>query len=740
MSLKKKMKRYFNKKNKSPKNNRKIVGIILFSMAFAMFFLFVIQLSKIAVIGKVNNVSLAEKTKQLYQGSTVVKAKRGTIYDRNGIAIAEDATSYSAYATLSKTYTSGNKKLYAQEKDFEKLVAILAKEVSGFDEKKALTALKNGAKENLWLVEFSQAKNLTLKQRTAIEADLKAENLVGIYFNESQARMYPNGEFASHLIGYTDLVENKSGEKELVGKMGIESAYDDILKGTNGKIVYQRDNYQNPLPGTVSESVAAKDGKDIYTTLDSRLQVYLEKYMKEYYEKLGAKSMTAMLVKANTGEILALDQQPSFDPETKKGLGTDYDSNFNWANTLVEDPYEPGSTMKILTTAAAITQGVYDPNETYQGGKIEIADATIDDWDHGEKGTLTMRQALSWSSNKGMVILEQKMPDAWRQYLKKFGFGQSTYSGLANEKSGTLPSTNIVDTAMSSFGQSIGVTNFQMMQAFTAIANNGTMLKPQYITKIVNPNTNKITVMEPEVVGNPVTKESTEQVREYMRDTTENEEYGIAYGKYSVPGYHVSVKTGTAQISENGAYLTGANDYIYSAVSIVPSENPEYIFYLTIKQPKNYDYNELSDITNAILKRAMDLTSSDATTDGESTEISTEKITVDDYRNLSTTTAATAAQKSGLDPVVLGEGSKVKSQSIDVGKTVLPGEKLLLLTNDDAVTMPDITGWSKTDIVKLADLLNIDVTFEGEGYATSQSIEAYATIRNQKLTIVLKEN
>jgi len=246
MSLKKKIKRYFNKKNKSPKNNRKIVGIILFSMTFVMFFLFVIQLSKIVVIGKVNNVSLAEKTKQLYQGSTIVKAKRGTIYDRNGIAIAEDATSYSAYATLSKTYTSGNKKLYAQEKDFEKLVAILAKEVSGFDEKKALTALKNGAKENLWLVEFSQAKNLTLKQRTAIEADLKAENLVGIYFNESQARMYPNGEFASHLIGYTDLVENKSGEKELVGKMGIESAYDDILKGTNGKIVYQRDNYQNP--------------------------------------------------------------------------------------------------------------------------------------------------------------------------------------------------------------------------------------------------------------------------------------------------------------------------------------------------------------------------------------------------------------------------------------------------------------------------------------------------------------
>jgi penicillin-binding protein 2X len=266
------------------------------------------------------------------------------------------------------------------------------------------------------------------------------------------------------------------------------------------------------------------------------------------------------------------------------------------------------------------------------------------------------------------------------------------------------------------------------------------MLKPQYITKIVNPNTNKVTVMEPEVVGNPVTEEAAKQVREYMRDTTENEEYGIAYGKYNVPGYHVSVKTGTAQISENGAYLKGENDYIYSAVSMVPSENPEYIFYLTIKQPKKYDYNALSDITNAILKRAMDLTSSDASTDGSSTEPSTEKIKIDDYRNLATTTAATAAQKSGLDPIVLGEGSKVKSQSIEAGKTVLAGEKLLLLTNDDAVTMPDITGWSKTDILKLTDLLKIDVKFEGEGYATSQNIEAYSTVGKQKLTVVLKEN
>lgn len=739
MNLKSKIERSFKKQNGTPKNNRKKVGVFFFSMTFVLFFLFVFQLTKIVVFGKVANVSLEEKTKQLYQGSEIVKAKRGTIYDRNGIAIAEDATSYSAHAILSKTYVSGNKKLYAEPKNFEKLAAILAKEIDGFNEKQAVNILEMGDKEGKYQIEFSQAKKLTLKQKMAIEKDMENEKVVGIYFDESQARMYPNGEFASHLIGYTDVKTSKSGDKELVGKMGIESAYNNSLKGTDGKIVYQKDRFQNPLPGTISESIPSKDGKDIYTTLDSRIQIYLEKYMKEYDEKMKTKSMTAMLVKADTGEIIALNQQPSFDPETKKGIADK--KNFSWANQFVEDTFEPGSTMKVMTTAAAITQGVYNPNESYQGGKIKVADAVIDDWDHGAKGMLTMRSALSWSSNKGMVILEQKMPDEWPKYLKKFGFGRSTYSGLDGEAKGLLPSTNIVDTAMSAFGQSIAVTNFQMMQAFTSVANDGTMLKPQFITKIVNPTTGKATVMEPEVVGNPVTSEAAKQVREYMRDTTESKDYGIAYGKYNVPGYHISAKTGTAQIAENGAYLTGEYDYVYSAVSMVPSEKPEYIFYLTIKRPEKYDYDALSDITNAIMKRAMDITSTDANqSQHKEPERPNEKVQVADYRNLDAAQAANSVQKSGLDPIVLGDGGKIKKQSVESGTKMLAGEKILLLTDNSTIIMPDLTGWSKADVVKLGKLLGVETKFEGDGYVVHQSIDAYAAISEKTLKITLKEN
>ncbi len=737
MNLIKKIKRYFTKHNGTPKSNRKKVGIFLFSMTFVMFFLFAGRLSYIVLAGKVADVSLKNKTDALYKGSETVAAKRGTIYDRNGIAIAEDATSYSAYIVLSKTYTTGDKKLYAESKNFETLAKILKAQVENVDVDDVVKLLENGEKQGSYQVEVNSAKNLTLKQKQAIEEAMAKKDVVGIYFTESPARLYPNGAFASHLIGYTDVVEEKTGEKELVGKMGIEAAYNDILKGKDGKIVYQKDNYQNPLPGTISESTPAEDGKDIYTTLDSRIQVYLDQYMKEYFDKLDAENMTAMLVKADTGEIIALSQQPSFDPETKEGTNAD---TFKWGNILVQDTYEPGSTMKILTTAAAMTQGVYNPNETYQGGKIQVADTTIDDWDHGEKGLLTMRQALSWSSNKGMVILEEKMPDAWQEYLKKFGFGRSTYSGLNGEVSGELPADNIVDRAMSAFGQGVAVTNFQMMQAFTAIANDGVMVKPQFITKLVDPNTNKETVMSKEVVGNPVTAESAQLTRQYMRDTTENKDYGIAYGKYNVPGYDVSVKTGTAQIVEDGKYLFGGTDYIYSAVSMVPSENPEYIFYLTIKKPKDYDYNALSDITNAVLKRAMDLSSTnDEPTKEASAEI--EKVMVEDYRNFDTDQAAASAQKIGLEPIVVGTGSKVVKQSIPTGSKVLAGERLILLTDSADHVLPDLTGWSKADVVSLASLLDLDVEFKGDGFVTAQSIEAYQPVqKSDRITITLASN
>lgn len=730
MSLKNKIRRFMEKKNLNPMNNRKKVGIILFATSIGLFFLFAVRFSYIVIGGHVAGTSLAEKTKQLYQGSEVVKAKRGTIYDRNGVALAEDASSYSIKAILSKTYTSGDKKLYVEEKNFDKIAEILHKNLS-IDKKDALNILEDGAKKELYQVEFgSYGKNISQETKQNIEADMKKEGVAGLYFVDHQARMYPNGVFSSHFIGYAVPDKDENG---LVGKLGLESAYNDILSGKDGKIIYQKDNFQNPLPGTVAEEEKAVDGQDIYTTLDSRLQSYLETLMDQVNEEYQPEELTAVLMKAKTGEILAMGQRPTFNPETMEGL-TGEDAI--WRNFLVQDSYEPGSTMKVFTTAAAIEEGEFNENETFQSGKIQVEDATINDHDFGEKGVLTMRQALSWSSNVGMVILEQRLGGRWYNYLQKLGFGQSTHSGLDDEVNGALPTSNIVDRAMSAYGQAVGVTNFQMMKAFTSIANNGTMIQPRYISKVVDPQTGEERTTQTEVLGQPFSKETTEKVREYMRDVVESENYGNAYGVYSVPGYNVSAKTGTAQIaSDTGGYQTGDTAYLYSIVEMVPSEDPDYVLYLTMKHPKTYDRMALAKIANPLMKRAMDFKETEEDTD---TETKTEKVSVADYRNLEADVAAADAQKSGLQPVVIGNGKKVHKQSTANGDQLISGEKLILYTGGDKL-MPDVTGWSKADIMKLGKILGIEVSFDGDGYCVKQELAPYEKITKEKLNFTLEE-
>ncbi|HGF7439194.1 TPA: penicillin-binding transpeptidase domain-containing protein [Enterococcus faecium] len=730
MSLKNKIRRFMEKKNLNPMNNRKKVGIILFATSIGLFFLFAVRFSYIVIGGHVAGTSLAEKTKQLYQGSEVVKAKRGTIYDRNGVALAEDASSYSIKAILSKTYTSGDKKLYVEEKNFDKIAEILHKNLS-IDKKDALNILEDGAKKELYQVEFgSYGKNISQETKQNIEADMKKEGVAGLYFVDHQARMYPNGVFSSHFIGYAVPDKDENG---LVGKLGLESAYNDILSGKDGKIIYQKDNFQNPLPGTVTEEEKAVDGQDIYTTLDSRLQSYLETLMDQVNEEYQPEELTAVLMKAKTGEILAMGQRPTFNPETMEGL-TGKDAI--WRNFLVQDSYEPGSTMKVFTTAAAIEEGEFNENETFQSGKIQVEDATINDHDFGEKGVLTMRQALSWSSNVGMVILEQRLGGRWYNYLQKLGFGQSTHSGLDDEVNGALPTSNIVDRAMSAYGQAVGVTNFQMMKAFTSIANNGTMIQPRYISKVVDPQTGEERTTQTEVLGQPFSKETTEKVREYMRDVVESENYGSAYGVYSVPGYNVSAKTGTAQIaSDTGGYQTGDTAYLYSIVEMVPSEDPDYVLYLTMKHPKTYDRMALAKIANPLMKRAMDFKETEEDSD---TETKTEKVSVADYRNLEADVAAADAQKSGLQPVVIGNGKKVQKQSTANGDQLISGEKLILYTGGDKL-MPDVTGWSKADIMKLGKILGIEVSFDGDGYCVKQELAPYEKITEDKLSFTLEE-
>lgn len=609
--------RYLIAKKRHPNrnNNRKKVVVIL---GGTILFLATILMGRLVFIEarqEVGGVSLDKKTRELYQGHKQIIAKRGTIFDRNGNPIAEDATSYSVYAVLDKSYKGmDNQKLYVQSQYIDDIADILHQYLGlkkSFVEKQISKA---GSKVKQ--VEFgTKGSGISLETKNKIEKALKKKTIKGIYFNEHPDRIYPNGVFASHLIGYADLA-NGDESKGLQGVMGIEAAFNKELAGTNGEEYFQRDVNGNPIPGTIVVTKKAKDGDNIYTTLDSNLEIYLESLMTQVDKKYAPESMTAVLVQAKTGQILAASQRPTFNPETKAGLSNSNSNNgAQWRNLLVQDAFEPGSVMKVFTVAAAIQTGHFNPNATYQAGSINVDGTVIRDWDYDKPRVLTYAQALSHSSNVGMIHLEEAMGNQWQVFLQKFGFTKNTNSGLPGEVDGSLQNSTSVDRAMTAYGQAIAVTNFQMIRAFTAIANNGKMLKPQYIKKIVNPNNGEVKKTKTQVVGQPISKSTAQEVLQIMRQTVEDKDLGTGTA-YKLNGYTSSVKTGTAQIFENGAYSSASNengDFLYSMVQIAPTEDPEYFIYMTMKRPKIPKSSDetattvMAGVTTPLMERALSL-------------------------------------------------------------------------------------------------------------------------------------
>lgn len=706
--------KWFAGKSRSPLNNRKKAGAIFFGLAIVLFLIFAVRILFIADTGKVAGNDLVKQTKALYEGSSVIKANRGSILDRYGNPIAENATSYSVYAILSETYLGlKDEKLYAQSKNFDTLAEILHK-YTGITKKEALTTLKKTDAQGhpLYQVEFgSKGKNLTLETKLKIEAAMDSAKVKGLYFEDHPSRLYPNGEFASHFIGYAQQTDNDDDSKGMVGVLGLEAAYNKLLEGKNGKTEFQKDRFGNSIPGTVEKETPAKDGTDIYTTLDSQLQSYLETLLDAADKKDDPASMTAILMDAKTGAIRAISQRPSFNPLTKKGLDEDKEKN-TWRNLLVEDAFEPGSTMKAFTTAAAIQEGKYHPEETYSpAAGVNINGVVINDHDFGAKGTLNFQQAFTWSSNVGMIKLEQAMgKDTWRSYLEAFHFGASTNSGLLGESNGQLPSTNEVDTAMSAYGQGIAVTPLQLMQAYTAITNGGQMVKPYYIEKTVNPQTGKESYMKTTNVARPISAETASEVLDLMGKVVTDKNYGTG-NAFALDGYSVGAKTGTAQIPSKNGYLTGLTNYVYSVVTVAPLDDPQYICYMTLKQPKAYDGKTIPSVVNPLMKRALE---------SEIENPSVETVKTPDVLDETSDTASEKIKEAGLVPVVLGSGEKVIAQNPKNEADLLQGEKVFLLTDSDKV-MPDMTDWTKSDVLKFATLYHLQVESSGQGYVTSQS-------------------
>ena len=748
MKWTKRITRFAIRNRKSPAENRKIVGKYISLLAVVLFAVFLVNFAVIIGSGSKFGTDLVKEAKKVHQITRTVPAKRGTIYDRNGVPIAEDATSYNVYAVIDKKYKSATGKiLYVEDAQFNKVAEVFHKYLD-MDEAYVKEQL---SQPNLTQVSFGAKGNgITYANMMAIKKDLKDASVEGIDFTTSPNRSYPNGQFASSFIGLAQLHENEDGSKSLLGTSGMESSLNSILAGKDGIITYEKDRLGNIVPGTEQVSQQTVDGKDVYTTISSTLQSFMETQMDAFLEKVKGKYMTATLVSAKTGEILATTQRPTFNADTKEGITKD----FVWRDILYQSNYEPGSAMKVMTLAAAIDNNTFPSGEYFNSSEFKIADATTRDWDVNAGlttgGMMTFLQGFAHSSNVGMSLLEQKMGDAtWLDYLNRFKFGVPTRFGLTDEYAGQLPADNIVNIAQSSFGQGISVTQTQMLRAFTAIANDGVMLEPKFISAIYDTNNQSVRKSQKEIVGKPVSEDAASLTRTNMILVGTDPLYGTMYNHYTgkpiitVPGQNVAVKSGTAQIADekNGGYLVGSTNYIFSVVTMNPAENPDFILYVTVQQPEHYSGIQLGEFANPILERAVAMKDS---LNLQSTAKTLDQVTnqsayaMPSIKDISPGDLAEALRRNIVQPIVVGTGTKIKESSVEEGTDLSPNQQVLLLS-DKAEEVPDMYGWTKATAEAFSKWLNIELEFEGSGSTVQkQDVRANTAIKDiKKITLTL---
>lgn len=701
-------------------------------ITFGIFFVFILALflkyCYLALFPNIYGINMKEFASRRNTYSQALYSKRGTIYDSTGNTLALDISSYTVIAYLDPARTGDSKTLYHVE-DKENTAKELAP-ILNMDYNYLLKLLS----QDVYQVELGPGgRGITEITKNKIEE----LHLPGIDFIESYKRYYPNGDFASYIIGYAKqkeeyIEENGQGkyQQEIVGEMGIEVKYNDILKGSNGYLKYQQDRYGYKIPDTKEEKVDALNGSDIYLTIDSNIQRILETTISKTEEKYEPEWVTISVMDAKTGDILGSASSPSFDPNTLNIT--------NYENPLTSFVYEPGSVMKIFTYLCAISQGTYKGDELYQSGNIKIEDRIISDWNKTGWGKITFDYGFEMSSNVAVSNIMQRFltKEELKTCLNNYGFGSKTGIDLPRELSGTIKFEFPVEVAAAAYGQGISTTPIQQLQALSIIANNGKMLKPHIISKIVDPNTGKVTYeRKVEESSQIVSEAAIKKIQELMYNTVNDVERNATGVKYRVEGASIMGKTGTAEIFDNqsNTYLTGWNDYIFSFSGIFPSYDPQYIVFVSIKKPNTGTNAAVVDTTKPLLES---LAKYKGIISSVSSENTSKIVTLSSYVNEEIKNVK--EELKDLNILVIGDGDMVVNQYPKENTNILSTDTIYLLTNSSEFKMPNLKGFSRIEVLNVCNLLKVECDFTGDGVVVEQSIKENEII-SEPINFTLKQ-
>ena len=691
-----------------------------------VFFLFVLFSAALAyrclADYNVGNITFSQFIENRNIEEEIIMPDRGTIYDSKGNVLAQDVSSYTLIAYLDESRSEGS----------EELRHVVDKEGTA----KALSELIDTSYERIlellnkdaYQVEFGTGgKNLSQLEME----EIKNLNLPGIDFIKSTKRYYPNGDFASYLLGYTKNKEDEDGNVWMVGELGIEDYYNEELTGKSGYITYEKDGRGNKIANSNEYKEEALNGASVNLTIDSSVQLFVENAVKEAQEDSEAEWVILSVMDAKTGAILGYSSTPSYDPNIRNLT--------NYMDPLISYAYEPGSTMKTFSYMCAIESGRYDGEATFvSGSKTYVSESneedtvTIKDWNNKGWGKITYDYGYAMSSNIGVatlleeVITKKELSDCY----EKYGFGKVTGVTLNRELSGNIKFTYDVEAATAGYGQGITVTPIQMLQGLTAVANDGIMLKPYLVSSVVSSTGEVLEEHSRTEIGRVATKTTTDKVKELMDSVICNDSSKCTGYSYYMEDYNLIGKTGTASIYdyEKGKYLTGESDYIYSFSGLYPGDDPELIVYMAVKKPKdskNYIAPAIKDIV-VNLSKYFNIEENNVVTDG---------YTIENYVNKTTTEVKKELENNNLEVILLGNGNKIIGQYPNAGVTLYDGDKVYFLTNNYDKTMIDFNGISYKDANNILKLMGVEYKLEGYGYVYEQNIKAGSKIDKE---VVLK--
>jgi stage V sporulation protein D (sporulation-specific penicillin-binding protein) len=611
--------------------------------------IFIALIIRLAYVQLVIGPDLAERAENTWRRDLTYNAKRGEVLDRTGVKLAYNVSTPSIIAVPVQVIDKKGTSL--------KLAQVLG-----------------GSEENIYKQLTKKASSVDIKPSGRKISQEKAQEvrdlkLPGIHIVEDNTRYYPYGELAAHILGITGAYNQ--------GLTGVEAKYEKGLTGLAGSVSYLSDASGKEMPGSTEQYVKPMDGMNLQLTIDSNLQMFMERELDQAMVKTQANSALAIMMDPNNGEILAMASRPTFEPGNYK----QYPQEIYNRNLPIWMTYEPGSTFKIITLAAALEEKKIDLKYDYfyDSGLIDVSGSKLRCWKRGGHGSESFMQVVENSCNPGFVVMGQRLgKETLFDYIKNFGFGKKTGIDLGGEENGILfklSRVGPVELATTAFGQGVSVTPIQQVAAVAAAINGGKLYEPHVGKAWIHPETGAVVEeFQPEEVRRVISEETSKKVREALESVVAKGTGRPAF----IDGYRVGGKTGTAQKVINGRY--SSTEHIVSFIGFAPADNPKVLVYVAVDNPQGIQFGGVvaAPIVQNILRDSLNYMKVEPNKNQLAKDYKIDETPIVEVPNLVGMTVADIyeSMNSNFMLVKSGEGNTVISQAPAAGTRVDRGSTI----------------------------------------------------------------